>query len=139
MPVQVGKRIAKVKISIQGDDEGENISSKQPNYSEVTALYWAWRNLKNYEYNKNKIQKRLIILKKLFNTKITGRIGPVFPIPLKKLKNVKKIKKMFLIRHKISKNNMSKFHKCVLLPVHFNITDNQFKKFLNILIKNLKK
>ena len=50
LPVQVGKKIAKVKISIQGDDEGENISSKQPNYSEVTALYWAWRNLKNYQY-----------------------------------------------------------------------------------------
>lgn len=108
-------------------------------YCDYNSLEDIDANLKNYEYNKNKIQKRLIILKKLFNTKITGRIGPVFPIQLKKLKNVKKIKKMFLIRNKISKNNMSKFHKCVLVPVHFNITDNQFKKFLNILIKNLKK
>ena len=46
VPVQVG---AAGKPSIdplwQRDDEGDNISSRNPNYCELTALYWAWKNL----------------------------------------------------------------------------------------------
>ena len=46
LPVQVG---AAGKESIdaawQRDDEGENISSLNPYYCELTALYWAWKNL----------------------------------------------------------------------------------------------
>jgi len=31
----------------QGDDQGDNISEKNPYYCEPTALYWAWKNLEN--------------------------------------------------------------------------------------------
>lgn len=31
----------------QLDNEGTNISAKNPNYNELTAIYWAWKNLKN--------------------------------------------------------------------------------------------
>jgi len=30
--------------SIQGDDAGDNISDKNKNYSELTGIYWVWRN-----------------------------------------------------------------------------------------------
>lgn len=45
LPVQAG---AEGKASIEGfqrDDEGDNISSKNPRYCELTALYWAAKNL----------------------------------------------------------------------------------------------
>lgn len=45
LPVQVGAE-GKESIGFQPDNEGENISSKNPNYCELTGLYWAWKNLK---------------------------------------------------------------------------------------------
>lgn len=44
LPVQVGAA-GKDSIGYQRDDEGENISLKNPNYCELTGLYWAWKNL----------------------------------------------------------------------------------------------
>ena len=32
--------------SIQGDDTGDNISDKNKNYSELTGIYWVWKNMK---------------------------------------------------------------------------------------------
>ena len=50
MPVLVGAtRNYKPEISYQRDDDGENISVKNPNYNELTAVYWAWKNLKNVD------------------------------------------------------------------------------------------
>lgn len=45
LPVHVGAA-GKESIGYQRDDEGENISAKNPNYCELTGLYWAWKNLK---------------------------------------------------------------------------------------------
>lgn len=44
LPVHVGKE-GKDNIGYQGDNTGENISKKNPNYCELTAIYWAWKNL----------------------------------------------------------------------------------------------
>ncbi|MEI7525268.1 MAG: DUF4422 domain-containing protein [Mariniphaga sp.] len=49
LPIQVGRQISISKLDIQGDDVGENISKKNPTYCELTALYWAWKNL-NVDY-----------------------------------------------------------------------------------------
>ena len=46
IPVQVGKE-GKEDIGYQPDNEGENISSKNPYFCELTGLYWARKNLKN--------------------------------------------------------------------------------------------
>ena len=48
MPVHVGKK-GKESIGFIGDDEGENISEKNPYFCELTGLYWAWKNV-NAEY-----------------------------------------------------------------------------------------
>ena len=48
LPVYVGSS-GKDSIGYQRDDEGENISNKNPYYCELTGWYWAWKNL-NCEY-----------------------------------------------------------------------------------------
>lgn len=50
MPIHVGKRNSKLDLGIQGDDTGENISDKNSSFCELTALYWAWKNLDDYKY-----------------------------------------------------------------------------------------
>ena len=52
-PIHVGRSISKYKdemSSMIGDDTGDNISEKNPYYSEMTAQYWAWKNYHDTEY-----------------------------------------------------------------------------------------
>ena len=44
LPVQVGAE-EKEDLGYMPDNTGENISSKNANYCELTGLYWAWKNL----------------------------------------------------------------------------------------------
>lgn len=57
------------EIEYQGDDEGENISEKNPYYCELTSLYWAWKNLDNeyiglVHYRRHFAKKKTYILNK---------------------------------------------------------------------------
>ena len=44
MPIHVGRE-NKDDLGYVGDNTGDNISVKNPNYCELTGLYWAWKNL----------------------------------------------------------------------------------------------
>lgn len=44
LPIQVGAALCRERVTEILDCEGENISVKNVNYSELTALYWIWRN-----------------------------------------------------------------------------------------------
>lgn len=47
VPVQVGAALAETHFpNFLYDDTGENISKKNRSYCELTAQYWAWRNVK---------------------------------------------------------------------------------------------
>ena len=45
LPVQAGRAAGTPLPGFTGDDSGTNISAKNPHYCELTALYWAWKNL----------------------------------------------------------------------------------------------
>jgi len=52
IPIHVGKAIKNNEFGMIGDDTGDNISLKNQNFCELTALYWAWKNelFKDVEY-----------------------------------------------------------------------------------------
>lgn len=79
LPVHVGKEISNVDLPYQRDNEGINISVKNKNYCELTALFWAWKNLIDFDFiglchyrrfflfrNSNKINKSLEITEDVF-------------------------------------------------------------------------
>ena len=51
-PIHVGKTLSKLDFGYLSDDTKENISNKNRNYCELTALYWAWKNdfFETYNY-----------------------------------------------------------------------------------------
>ena len=44
IPIQVGKKNAKVDLWILWDDTWDNISDRNSQYAELTAQYWVWKN-----------------------------------------------------------------------------------------------
>lgn len=64
------------------DDTGDNISEKNPNYSELSALYWAWKNsdkpvigLEHYRRYLRVSEADLLML-------ICGEVDAVLPFPM---------------------------------------------------------
>lgn len=43
-PIHVGSSLHDFKTSMLADNTGDNISGKNEKYSEMTAIYWAWKN-----------------------------------------------------------------------------------------------
>lgn len=43
-PIQAGAALCRERVAVAVDCEGENISWKNSNYSELTVLYWVWKN-----------------------------------------------------------------------------------------------
>lgn len=52
-PIQVGAVLCKERVANILDCEGEHISEKNVNYSELTALYWIWKNRLNGQWSAN--------------------------------------------------------------------------------------
>lgn len=50
IPIQVGKTLTDIRIAEVCDDTGDNISLKNVDYSEGTALYWIWKNTCGQDY-----------------------------------------------------------------------------------------
>ena len=49
LPIQAGAALRDHIDGYQPDDEGDNLSLKNPHFCELTCHYWAWKNLKNVD------------------------------------------------------------------------------------------
>lgn len=49
-PIHVGAAVSPLKLDMQRDDTGDNISLKNERYCELTAQYWAWKNTESDYY-----------------------------------------------------------------------------------------
>ncbi|MBQ9277263.1 MAG: DUF4422 domain-containing protein [Lachnospiraceae bacterium] len=45
IPIQVGAELTDIRVADVLDNQGDNISKKNVNYCETTALYWMWKNV----------------------------------------------------------------------------------------------
>lgn len=50
IPIHVGRAGREASFCEIGDDTGDNISSKNDSFCELTALYWIWKNTRNSDY-----------------------------------------------------------------------------------------
>ena len=49
LPIHCGKKLSQEDLGMIGDDTGDNISELNPYFCELTAQYWAWKNLKDVD------------------------------------------------------------------------------------------
>ena len=75
LPLHVGCE-GKEKLGYKGDNTGENISTKNPNFCELTGLYWAWKNLDSeyiglVHYRRHFTTKKIIPKKEKFSKVLT--------------------------------------------------------------------
>jgi hypothetical protein len=47
VPLHVGRKAAETSLPYCGDDTGENISEQNCYYSELTGMYWVWKNVES--------------------------------------------------------------------------------------------
>jgi exopolysaccharide biosynthesis protein len=76
-PLHVGASLSKENLNYLKDNEGENISSKNKNFCELTGIYWMWKNVKADFYGMMHYRRYLILkndkwIEKNFN-KFIGR------------------------------------------------------------------
>lgn len=63
LPIQVGYDEVSEHFGFQGDNTGDNISYKHRFYSDLSAIYWGWKNL-NVEYMGSCHYRRYFVSKK---------------------------------------------------------------------------
>lgn len=75
LPLHVGAK-GKDSIGFQRDDEGDNISEKNPLFCELTGIYWAWKNL-NCDYVGLAHYRRYFTMKSKNYQKKNGELNSV--------------------------------------------------------------
>jgi hypothetical protein len=83
-PIQVGAVLTSKRLSKQilTDDLGENISAKNKQYCELTALYWIWKNAKDKVVGLVHYRRHFLLPNGWLESMIAHDIDVILPIPL---------------------------------------------------------
>lgn len=78
-PVYVNVRCGAIydkvnKSNLQGDDTGDNISYKKPYFSELTVMYWAWKNQEADYYGLCHYRRYMSFSEQNFDENIYGNV-----------------------------------------------------------------
>lgn len=89
-PIHVGKKLSNTDLGIAGDNTGDNISDKNKSFCELTALFWAWKNINAEYYGLMHYRRYFLKPRGIF-----GKFFVDFNFFRKKLKNSSKDKSFF--------------------------------------------
>lgn len=86
VPIQVGKEQSGIDLGFIADNTGDHIADKNSTYSELTALYWIWKNLDSFDckwvglshYRRYFTMPETTVKKKLLQTKLITDERPVY-------------------------------------------------------------
>lgn len=89
IPIQVGAALTDKKLFSVRDDCGKNISIKNHQYCELTALYWIWKNDKSKYAGLSHYRRRFKINEEQADQLISSDVDVVVTIPVLNFPNVK--------------------------------------------------
>ena len=80
--IQVGAALTDKQISIVTDATGENISAKNRQYCELTALYWIWKNTRMEYTGLSHYRRRFLLDEKAISALTDSGVDAVVTIPI---------------------------------------------------------
>ncbi|MBN1469910.1 MAG: DUF4422 domain-containing protein [Fusobacteriaceae bacterium] len=143
VPLHVGRE-GKEDLGYLGDNTGDNISLKNPNYCELTGLYWIWKNVIDIEYvgichyrryfGIPTILSSIVYYLSLFFKKIEGkfRLKKVWKERVKKISGVNKLNKEINLLENYFENNLKSYD--LILTKEFKMNQTTKKLWENALV-----
>ena len=86
--IQVGAALTNLKISDVTDYSGDNISAKNREYCELTALYWIWKNVKSEYVGLCHYRRRFVLTGEDVDKLVNSQIDVVVTNPVVNVPNV---------------------------------------------------
>lgn len=94
--IQVGTALTQERIADIADSLGDNISEKNANYCELTALYWLWKNCNDDFIGLSHYRRRFALCNKDISYIRNNKVDVVLTIPIL---NVPSVKDMYEKNH----------------------------------------
>lgn len=89
VPIQAGAALTDVKVCEIQDNQGQNISDKNREYCELTALYWIWKNDHSKYAGLCHYRRHFLLTDELLRRLAVSDIDVVLTIPILNFPNVR--------------------------------------------------
>lgn len=89
IPIQVGAALTDMRIAAVCDNQGDNISHKNKQFCELTALYWIWKNDTSKYAGLCHYRRHFLLNEELIERLATSDIDVVLTIPILNFPSVK--------------------------------------------------